>query len=192
MRHPQPPLPRLLLLTDRSQLPAGRHLTDTVRRCVDAGLRAVVVREHDLAAPAREALVAEVAALHPALTVLTSRRPAPAARGTHLASHQPPGTGWWGRSCHARAEIARAAREGASWVTLSPFALSASKPGHGPALPPEAYSGHPVDVFALAGVTPDNAGAAREAGAYGVAVMGGVMRAERPERVVARLLEVLR
>lgn len=185
-------LPRLLLLTDRTQLPAGRDLTQTVRRCVDAGLRAVVVREHDLPEAPREMLVAEVAGVHPALTVLTSRRPVGAARGTHLASHQRPGTGWWGRSCHGRADVDRAAREGASWVTLSPFAPTASKPGHGPALPPEAYAGHPVDVFALAGVTPGNAAAAREAGAYGVAVMGGVMRAERPERVVAQLLEVLR
>ena len=95
----------------------------------------------------------------------TSRRP-PAVRGA-------------GRATRVR-EVARAAGEQASWVTLSPYAVSASKPGHGPALPPGAFVGHPVPVLALAGIDASNAASARAAGAHGVAVMGAVMRASRP------------
>ena len=181
-------VPRLVLLTDRSQLRLGRGLVRTVLECADAGLEAVVVREHDLDPPSRHALVARLAAVD-GLTVLSSRLPDPAAHGLHLAAHQqPPGEGHWGRSCHAPEEVAVAAAEGAAWVTLSPYAASVSKPGHGPALPPEAFAGHPVPVLALGGVDVTTAAAARAAGAHGVAVMGAVMRAADPARVVAGLL----
>ena len=47
-------------------------------------------------------------------------------------------------------------------------------------------------AYALGGV-PDPAGAraCRQAGAYGVAVLGAVIRADRPEQVVAGLLHAL-
>jgi thiamine monophosphate synthase len=181
-------IPRLVLLTDRSQLRLGRGLVRTVRECVDAGLRAVVMREHDLDPSQRHALVTAVAAID-GLTVISSRMPDDSAHGLHLAAHQsPPTDGPWGRSCHSRSAVSRAAGEGASWVTLSPYATSASKPGHGPALPPFAFAGHPLPVLALAGIDASNAAAAVAAGAHGVAVMGAVMRAEDPATVVAGLL----
>ncbi|MDT0187835.1 thiamine phosphate synthase [Microbacterium sp. ARD31] len=185
-------IPRLVVLTDRAQLRLGRGLVRTVRECADAGLSAVVVREHDLAPSARSALVEELVSV-PGLTVISSRIPDPRAHGLHCAAQQgaPPSAGRWGRSCHSRAEADRAADEGASWVTLSPYAVSASKPGHGPALPPGAYAGHRVPVLALAGIDARNAAAARSAGAHGVAVMGAVMRAADPAAVVAGLLEAL-
>jgi thiamine monophosphate synthase len=181
-------IPRLVLLTDRSQLRLGRGLVRTVRECVDAGLAAVVVREHDLAPAHRHALVTALAAID-GLTVISSRIADDAAHGLHLAAHQTaPADGSWGRSCHSRADVVRAAGQGASWVTLSPYAVSASKPGHGPALPSSALAGHPLPVLALAGIDPTNAAAAVAAGAHGVAVMGAIMRAAAPAAVVAALL----
>lgn len=182
---------RLLLLTDRSQLTLGRSLSRTVEECVEVGLTTVVVREHDLSPRNRHALIAHLAAVE-GLTVLSSRLPDPAAHGLHLSAHQPAAEGRFGRSCHSPAAVRRAAAEGASWVTLSPFATSRSKPGHGPVLPREAYAEDAeVPVFALGGIDADNAVRAREAGAHGVAVMGAVMRAAEPARVVAQLLRVL-
>lgn len=184
-------IPRLVLLTDRSQLRLGRGLVRTVRECVDAGLRAVVVREHDLDPSQRHALVTALAAID-GLTVISSRIPEPSAHGLHLAAHQvAPAEGCWGRSCHSRTDVSHAAGQGASWVTLSPYAASASKPGHGPALPASAWAGHPLPVLALAGVDASNAAGAVAAGAHGVAVMGAVMRAEDPAAVVAGLLREL-
>lgn len=180
-------IPRLVLLTDRSQLRLGRGLVRTVRECVDAGLRAVVVREHDLDPSQRHALVTALAAID-GLTVISSRIPEPSAHGLHLAAHQvAPAEGCWGRSCHSRTDVSHAAGQGASWVTLSPYAASASKPGRA-TLPATAFVGHPVPVLALAGIDATNAADAIAAGAHGVAVMGAVMRAGEPAGVVADLL----
>lgn len=201
---------RLILLTDRAQLRLGRGLVRTVAECVGAGLRTVIVREHDLDPAARHALIAALVEL-PGLTVISSRLPDPAAHALHQPDpavmrtpevptrqrcagreHRPGRDAQpWGRSCHDAAGVRRAAAEGASYVTLSPFAASASKPGYGPPLPSSEYAGHPVPVYALAGIDAGNAGEALAAGAHGVAVMGGVMRAEDPAAVVAGLLAAI-
>lgn len=182
-------VPRLVLLTDRSQLPPGRDLVETVHACAEAGLRQVVVREHDLDSATRLRLVADLVASGD-LTVLASRVPVEAAHGLHLAAEQErTGDGWFGRSCHDPAQVRWAAAEGAAYVTLSPFSATASKPGYGPPLRRRDFA---VDaglpILALGGVDASNAAAARVAGAHGVAVMGCVMRAANPGAVVRRLL----
>lgn len=183
-------LPRLLVLTDRSQLPAGRDLLGTLRACHRAGLRAVIVREHDLDPNRRHDLVVALAGLED-MIVLTSRLPDRAAHGLHLAAHQPvPEAGLWGRSCHRPEDVVAAADNGARWATLSPYAESLSKPGRS-ALPPQAYAALPVPTYALAGIGTGNAASAIEAGAHGVAVMGAVMRADDPAGVVQDLLAAL-
>jgi len=96
--------------------------------------------------------------------------------------------------CHSVAEVVAAS--GAPLVTVSPVAPTPSKPGYGPPLGADgvaaavaAAGGMPV--FALGGVTPENARSFCEAGAYGVAVMGAVLRADDPHRVVRDLLEAI-
>lgn len=181
-------VPRLMLLTDRTQLPAGHDLVEVVRACAVAGLSQVVVREHDLDSQARHRLVAELAAIE-GLVVVSSRQPDPAAAGVHLAAGQvAPRSGWFGRSCHTIADMRRAHAEGAAYVTLSPFAASASKPGYGPPVSLDAYAAACLPVLALGGIEPANAAQARTAGADGVAVMGAVMRAADPAAVVRGLL----
>jgi len=182
-------LPRLLVLTDRSQLHLGRALVRTIEECVGAGLRAVVVREHDLPAATRAALVADLAAVD-GLTVIASRTSHPAAAAVHLSADQPlpDRDRWWGRSCHSVAEVRRAAADGASYATLSPYAATRSKPGYGPPLPAGAFADLPLPTYALGGITPAHAADARAGGAYGVAVMGEVMRAADPAAVVADLV----
>ena len=82
----------------------------------------------------------------------------------------------WGVSCHSREELARAASLGASWVTLSPFAETSSKPGYGPPLGVEGLrkllDGCTVPAFALAGVQASTARGIAASGVAGVALMG--------------------
>ncbi|MGZ6804719.1 MAG: thiamine phosphate synthase [Nocardioidaceae bacterium] len=193
---PAPPassLPRLLLLTDRSQLRLGRALARTVAECVDAGLTHVVLRELDLPHPHRAALATELAAV--GATVIAAHTPLPACAGLHLPAAGGARTvhpaGLAGRSCHSRAEVAAAAAAGFDFATLGPYAATASKPGYGPALAHDDYARHPIAVYALGGIGAHNAAAARAAGAYGVAVMGAVMRAADPAAVVRDLLEAV-
>src|SRR5690606_33002334 len=118
-------------LTDRTQ--AVRPLPEVVAAAVAGGARAVVLREKDLPRPDRAALAAR---LRPLLTraggvLLCASDAAIAADGVHLASGDPlpvPRPPLVGRSCHTGDDVARAAREGADYATLSPVAASASKP----------------------------------------------------------------
>jgi thiamine-phosphate pyrophosphorylase len=96
--------------------------------------------------------------------------------------------------CHSVAEVHAAA--GSPFVTISPVAPTASKPGYGPPLGAEGVrsavaAAGTMPVFALGGVTPANAPEFLAAGAHGVAVMGPVQRAEDPANVIAEYLRAL-
>jgi len=189
-------LPRLLLLTDRSQLHLSRALLPTLAECREAGLTHVVLRELDEPPAPRAALAAALTDL--GLTVIAAHTPLPGAAGVHLPASAEltdrsvsPRPVLLGRSCHHRDEVARAARERVDYATLSPYAASDSKPGYGPPLAAGELAGHPIPVYALGGITPANAAEAVAAGAHGVAVMGAVMRAGDPAAVVAALLAAL-
>jgi thiamine-phosphate pyrophosphorylase len=190
-----------VVLTDRHQV-ARAGLLATVAAAVEGGARAVLVREKDLAATERSALVA---ALRPVLaavggTVLLAGADVELARssgasGVHLAATDPwPPSGHGlvvGRSCHDAAELAAAAAEGADYATVSPVFASPSKPGYGPAMGIEGLAamarGARLPVIALGGVTAATAGACLGAGAHGVAVMGSIMGADDPRRATAEL-----
>jgi thiamine-phosphate pyrophosphorylase len=191
--------PRVLLVTDRRQLPACRDLVTTVAACVEAGLGAVVLRELDLPGDARRALAEAVRAT--GVELITARTWFDGAAGVHLAAAQ---TGldarpapFHGRSCHNDEEVRRAVGGGASYLTISPVAASESKPGYGPSLGASgvrraARLAGRVPVFALGGVTAESAATMRAAGAHGVAVMGAVMRADDPAAVFGRIAEAVR
>jgi thiamine-phosphate pyrophosphorylase len=178
-------LPRLLVLTDRTQCAS---VPSAVEVAVGHGARAVVLREKDLPAGERLELAARLrAVLDPVgglLLLAGSPLPAPSpVDGVHLAAADPfPSSRprFVGRSCHDAASLALAGAQGCDYVTLSPAFPSASKPGYGPVLGPDGLSalvppaGPPV--YALAGITPDLVPSCLAAGAYGVAVMGAVMR----------------
>lgn len=183
---------RLVVLTDRHQVPAGRTLGEVLRAAADGGLSTVLLRETDLRDDERAAIATVARAA--GLDVVAAHRPVRGGAGVHVpADAGAPGFATrWGRSCHTRAELHRAAAEGAWWATLSPYGTSGSKPGYGPPVPRAAFVGAPLPVLALGGIGPENAAAARAAGAHGVAVMGAVMRAADPAQVVAQLLRAVR
>jgi thiamine-phosphate pyrophosphorylase len=204
------PLPGLLVLTDRTMLPAGRDLISTLRAAVDGGARAVVLRERDLPPSERARLASEVQALLSpvggALILasaappewpcplsalhLRSADPAPASRPTLL-----------GRSTHSTEEVLEAAAEGCDYLTLSPVAATRSKPGYGPPLGVAGFSSvlararrlraELPAAFALGGIHERNAAPYLQAGASGVAVMGSVMRSPDPAQTVASLLAII-
>ena len=180
---------KLLLLTDRSQVPAGRTLVEVVRAAVDGGAERVVLREKDLSRDQRRALAEELRAFVPTLFVASDATIESA--GVHLAaadSMPAPRPRLVGRSCHSADELELAATEGCDWATLSPIFASSSKPGYGPALGVDALGSAPLPVYALGGVDPTNARACLAAGAAGIAVMGFVMRADDPAVAVKELL----
>lgn len=98
-----------------------------------------------------------------------------------------------GRSCHDEAEVRAAADAQLDYVTVSPVAPTASKPGYGPALDASGLAhlasvAGDLPVLALGGVGPDTVARWCAAGAAGVAVLGAVMGARDPAEVVRALL----
>lgn len=202
-------LPPLLVVTDRHG--AARPLTETVRAAVAGGARFVWLRDRDLDRDARRDLARDlIALLEPVGGRLVVGGDADLAAETGAQGVHLPGSAGIdgiraartalgsaaliGFSAHSVAEIAAAAAAGADYATLSPIFPTASKPGYGPALglaSLRAAAAHGLPVFALGGIDRDNARACREAGAAGVAVMGGVMRGSDPRDATARFVAAL-
>lgn len=188
----------LLAVTDRHGL--SRPLTATVQALLDGGVRWVWFRDRDLDPEARRALGAGLAGrIRAAGAFLTVGGDVALARalnadGVHLGGGTRPdmvasaraalGPGALiGVSAHAPVEVEAAALAGADYVTLSPIYPTASKPGYGPALGPDGIAAAcraGLPVVALGGITPDRIPECRDAGAAGIAVMGGLMRAPDP------------
>jgi thiamine-phosphate pyrophosphorylase len=201
------PDPPLLLITDR-QL-SQRPLEDTVARALEAGCRWVSLREKDLAAKERLALLRRLLALghrfgavigmHDdiagALTAGATAVHLPAKADPATARARLPARMLLGISAHDAAELARAGAAGADYATLSPIFPSASKPGYGPALGCEGLAhlaaAAAIPVLALGGIDCARIAACIDAGAAGVAVMGGIMAADDPGEVMAGMIKTL-
>ncbi len=97
-----------------------------------------------------------------------------------------------GRSTHSGESARRAEAGGADFVTFGPVYDTPSKRVYGPAQGVEALrevcKELSIPVFALGGVTLERVGACREAGAYGVAVIGAVWDAEEPVAALEALV----
>lgn len=99
-----------------------------------------------------------------------------------------------GYSAHSAAEVEQAAGEGADYAFFGTVYPSASHPG-------EATAGvegvraaarvATVPVIAIGGITPPRIAEVRDGGAYGVAVLGGVWHADRPELAAGRFHETI-
>ena len=174
-------LPRLLVLTDRSQ--ATVPLRDAVAAAVDGGARAVVLREKDLPEQERDRLAEQLHAVLDPVGGVLIRAGAAGGPALHLAAADPLPVvrpALLGRSCHSPDELARARAEGCDYVMLSPVFPTASKPGYGPPLGLAGLAGltpTAPPTYALGGVRPADVIGCLAAGAHGVAVMGPVMRA---------------
>jgi thiamine-phosphate diphosphorylase len=99
-----------------------------------------------------------------------------------------------GYSAHDAKEARQAETDGADFLLLGAVFRTDSHPDRAPGgvgLIRRAAERVEVPVFGIGGITPDRIGAVLEAGAYGVAVLGGVWRAEDPVAAAGRYLEGL-
>jgi thiamine-phosphate pyrophosphorylase len=82
------------------------------------------------------------------------------------------------------------------YAIAGPVYASASKPGYGPALGPEGLrtlTGQTrIPVIGIAGIEPDNVPDVMAAGAGGIAVMGGIMRAADPGAHTRAFIDALK
>ncbi len=207
-------LPRLLLVADG--FAAGRegmeaeYVRERVRQAVEAGVAWVLLRDHgageeDFAIAALE-LAAELRGIEPSLILSIGRHldlakaldagvqagrdgpPISEAREV-LGPLQPVGY-----SAHDVGEATEQAAAGADYVLLGPIYMTATHPdwpalGTGVLTDAAAATGE-ARVYAIGGVTPERVPACREAGAYGVAVLGGILDA--PAERVGEYLGALR
>ncbi|MCC5947131.1 MAG: thiamine phosphate synthase [Nitriliruptoraceae bacterium] len=199
-------VPRLLLITDhRSAHAAGHEHRAALAEAIGAGVDAVLLRDRDLAPERRRALgewlAATLATTHTALVVAGDPRLAHhlGAVGLHLAVRDPwpDPTTWDGPVSRSVHDDPQAAHEGdAAFVLAAPVAPTASKPGYGPALGETGLrrlvaAAGTTPVLALGGVIADDVDRWCDAGAAGVAVMGGVLRARAPGDAVRALRRAL-
>lgn len=172
---------------------AARPLPEIAATAAEHGARGFVLRARELPPREQAELAAALRAVLPdGCVVIQAGGRGPA---VHLSSTEPfpeirPAL--VGRSCHHGADVDRAVAEKCDYVFVSPVFETASKPGYGPALGPAGLaalcrripplrapargSGQSLPVYALGGVLPERVSSCLQAGAYGVAVMGPVLR----------------
>lgn len=201
VRLPDPPV---LLITDRTQ--ARAPLVEIVAAACVGGVRWVSLREKDLGEGEQVALLTalkQAAAPFGARVLLHGSAAlalAAGADGVHLPAD---GDGaaarallgpeaLIGQSVHSTDEAARAVPGVLDYVVAGPAFLTQSKPGYGPALEAAGLARLvalcTVPLLALGGIEPSNVAACRSAGVAGIAVMGGIMRAARPDEEAQALL----
>jgi thiamine-phosphate pyrophosphorylase len=201
------PFPPLLVISDRT-LCRG-DVIDTLAAAFHGGARWVLLREKDLPPDALRDLARRlVAAADPfgatvlvngdaelALEVGAAGVHLPQGRSVALARQMLGADALIGVSTHSPAEAHAAAAAGADYATLSPVFATESKPGYGPALGIAEFAriARAVELpfLALAGIDAANARSCIDAGAAGIAVMGGIMRAADPAAATAALIAAL-
>jgi thiamine-phosphate pyrophosphorylase len=201
------PDPPFLLITDRHH--ARGDILDVAELALLAGCRWLSLREKDLPQAEQGALLRELVsrAQWRGASVTLHGDPSLAREAGAQGVHLPAG----GDGAEARRILGRGALIGLSihsareaqavdqtiidYVIAGPVFETASKPGYAPAFGPEGLAtivrSCAVPVMAIGGIDPQNLRACLSAGAAGVAVMGGVMRAKNPAGAVMHLLGAL-
>ena len=199
----------LYLITDRMQT-AGRALPAVVADALRGGLRAVQLREKDLAAGQLFELAVELRQLtrqYGAKLLINDRIDvalAVAADGVHLGKAGLPvpearrmlgSERLIGYSAHSADEALQAQLAGADFVTLGPVYHTPSKAQYGEPLGlsvlSEAARVVTIPVFALGGVKHASVAEVLSAGAHGVALISAIMVAPNPRAETESLLQTI-
>lgn len=201
-------LPRLVLVAD-GFTEAGR--VERVMEAVETGVRWVHLRDHRAETEAFEeaahVLVHRLRRRTPSVQITINARLETASmlevgfhtgiRGPSLheaRKHMRPGA-VLGFSAHTLEEAQQAVAQGADYLFYSPVFPTTSKPT-APAVGLEALETAcrfvaPVPVFALGGIRPEHVAACLNVGAYGLAVLSGIMDAADPVPAVQAYLTAL-
>ncbi len=98
-----------------------------------------------------------------------------------------------GASCHSAAEAVEAAALGCTYITAGHvFDTDCKKglPGRGLDFLEQVCASVDIPVYAIGGITPENAAEAMKRGAAGVAVMSGIMQCENVKKYVDTFREI--
>lgn len=202
-----PDLP-LLLVTDRRQ--ARRPLPEVIWAALAGGCRWVSLREKDLPDDEQVLLARRLLpTIHAAGARLLIHGEAAlagqaAADGVHLPAGADAAAArarlgrdkLIGISIHTVGEVAAIDPGNVDYALAGPAFETPSKPGYGPEIGrkglAEIAGAAPVPVLAIGGINTLRVAELIAAGASGVAVMGGVMRAADPEQEVRGLIAALK
>lgn len=195
---------KVICVTNRAL--AGAAFFNRLEKIASAGVDSVILREKDLGEPAYESLAEQAAWIcgkyHVPLTLHTYED---AARRLGIRRiHLPIGVflsmserrkqefDVIGVSVHSKEEAAAAWKNGASYLTAGHIFETDCKKGLAPRGIPflEAVC-RTVDipVYAIGGITPENAKHCVHAGAAGVCLMSSFMKTEKPEKILEKILQ---
>ena len=200
----------LLLVTDRS-LVRGRSLQSALRESMDAGVPAIQLRERDLPTGELLSLAQQVRAMtrDRAVPLIINDRVDMAVAldldGVHLrASSLPVSVArrvlgehrLIGVSTHSMREVQQAGDDGADYVILGPIFETPSKREFGEplgvAVLAAACRHSSVPVFAIGGITREQIESVCGAGAFGVAMIGGILGREDVGKATADMQAAVR
>ena len=198
---------RLYLVTDRHQT-AGRPLVSVVGRAVNAGVRAVQLRERDLPIRALLSLSLDLQRELPDMQLFINDRVDLAVglgcRGVHLRESSLPApvvrtllrpSQLLGLSVHSIQGAVAAERHGADFVVLGPMYDTPSKREYGAPLGlqvlEQAARAVTIPIFAIGGMTASRTREMLQAGAFGVAVLSSILSASNVEAATEKFLAAI-
>lgn len=198
----------LYLVTDRSATP--RSLPEVVAECLGAGLRAVQLREKDLAVGRLLELAGalrESTRRHGARLFVNDRADVALAVGadgvqrteaslpTEALRRITPADFLIGASVHSLAAAREAAAEGADFLVFGPVYDTPSKRRYGApqglAALERVAAGADRPVLAVGGITPARVAEVLAAGAAGVALISAILGSARPADATRAFLDAL-
>lgn len=200
---------KLYLITDRKIFVDTPHLLGGVEGGLKAGVKAIQLREKDL--PTRDLLdmgnrMRELTAQYDALLFINDRvdiAMSVRADGVHLGQTSIPVHAvrnmmddkfLIGASTHTLDEALAAEKEGADFVTFGPVYRTASKVKYGEPVGIESLKRVKerlqLPIFGIGGIRPDLVKEVLSAGAFGIAVISGILGDRDIEGAAGRYLRV--